>query len=198
MSIDARLNKLMPALTAKERAVLILRSWKEGVEEDPLWRSTMPRDQSSEFNRLISLMNVCNVNVGFLIIFLDEQVQKLELRLMWAGSLALAAEYSRPKKSKRGEWLERVMDVLPLRLEEAVVEQAPKTWNGVRSIEIVLDELAAEFDGEHPLRPHHAKSIARAKKGLLDLRETPGFDLPEPSAEDLADLRARIAGWARL
>ena len=78
MSIDARLNKLMPALTAKERAILILRSWKEGSDEDPLWRSTMPRDQSREFNRLISLMNVCNINVGFLIIFLDEQVQKLD------------------------------------------------------------------------------------------------------------------------
>jgi hypothetical protein len=53
MSIDARLGKLMPALSAQERAILILRSLKEKTPEDPLWRSTMPREQAAEFNRLI-------------------------------------------------------------------------------------------------------------------------------------------------
>lgn len=35
MTIDARLNKLMPVLTARERAILVLESWKEGENEDP-------------------------------------------------------------------------------------------------------------------------------------------------------------------
>ena len=41
MSLDTRLQKLMPALSAKERAILILRSLKEETEEDPSWRNTM-------------------------------------------------------------------------------------------------------------------------------------------------------------
>ena len=60
MSIDARLNKLMPALTARERAILILRSWKEKTPEDPLWRLTLPQNQATEFSRLIDLMNAVN------------------------------------------------------------------------------------------------------------------------------------------
>ena len=38
MSLDGRLNKLAPMLTAQERAILVLESWKEGRQEDPAWR----------------------------------------------------------------------------------------------------------------------------------------------------------------
>ncbi len=60
MSLGARLNKLLPVLSAKERAILVLRSLKDKTPEDPIWRQTMPREQSPEFNRLIVLMNACN------------------------------------------------------------------------------------------------------------------------------------------
>ena len=36
MSLDARLHKLTPALSAQERAILVLRSWKAKEHEDPL------------------------------------------------------------------------------------------------------------------------------------------------------------------
>ena len=50
-TLDTRLSRLMPALSAKERGVLVLRSLKDGTAEDPMWRSTMPLNQYAEFNR---------------------------------------------------------------------------------------------------------------------------------------------------
>ena len=41
MSIDTRLSRLIPGLTARERALLILRSLKEKTPENPEWRRSM-------------------------------------------------------------------------------------------------------------------------------------------------------------
>ena len=57
MSIDTRLSRLMPALSARERAALAVRAFKDDEPEDPAWRRTMPRDQVDEFRRLIDLEN---------------------------------------------------------------------------------------------------------------------------------------------
>ena len=89
MSLDARLTKLMPALTAKERAVLSLRSLKDMTPEDPLWRSTMPASQTQEFNRYIDLMNACNCQIAFMITVIEKEVEKLELLCGWWFSLLL-------------------------------------------------------------------------------------------------------------
>ena len=47
---DKRLSSLVSALTAKERALLVLRAWKEDKDEDPDWRRTMPPAQANNFN----------------------------------------------------------------------------------------------------------------------------------------------------
>lgn len=52
-----RLDKLYPALTAKERALLVLRAWKRDEEEDRRIRLTMPSAQINEFNLYIDLLN---------------------------------------------------------------------------------------------------------------------------------------------
>ncbi len=38
----SRIEKLYPALTARERGILVLQAWKRGTEEDPLVRRSMP------------------------------------------------------------------------------------------------------------------------------------------------------------
>jgi hypothetical protein len=60
---DSRLGRLSQDLTALERATLVLRSWKDGREEDLSWRYTMPQSQGHEFNRPIELMNGVNVRL---------------------------------------------------------------------------------------------------------------------------------------
>ena len=87
MSIDARLNKVMPALTARERAILVLRSWKEKTPEDPLWRRTMPLEQTTEFNRLIVLMNACNIHLPLFITMVEQHTEQLYLRFLWLDTV---------------------------------------------------------------------------------------------------------------
>jgi hypothetical protein len=87
--IDQRLNRLMPALSAKERGILVLRSLKNKTEEDPQWRRSMPVNQAREFNRYIDLMNNANMRIGYLITVLLKEVEKLELRYNWSFTLRL-------------------------------------------------------------------------------------------------------------
>ena len=60
MSGNQRLDRLYPALTAKERALLVLRAWKADQQEDAAVRRTMPSDQARDFNHYIHLMNAAN------------------------------------------------------------------------------------------------------------------------------------------
>jgi hypothetical protein len=58
MSFDERVKRLLGGLTAKERAILVLKAYKEGTRENPLWRRGMPPDQIDEFNRYMRLIEV--------------------------------------------------------------------------------------------------------------------------------------------
>ena len=89
MITDPRLARLMSALTARERAILILRSWKNKQPEDPLWRRAMSADQSREFNRYIDLMNLANQKIGHLITFIEKEAEKLGLVEAWFFTLHL-------------------------------------------------------------------------------------------------------------
>jgi hypothetical protein len=89
VSIDSRLTKLTPALTARERGVLLLKALKGELEEDPAWRSTMPRDQYADFNHYIALMNTANISVAHVVTFVEEEAEKAELVLCWLMSLRL-------------------------------------------------------------------------------------------------------------
>jgi hypothetical protein len=123
MTIGASLNKLMPVLTARERAILVLESWKAGDEEDPLWRSTMPETQTNQFNRLIELMNGSVLRMGEYITILEQEVDKLELRQCWLVTLVL--------------WEEQVQTV---RRQARLVVQEPVTASEYQALQLELDE----------------------------------------------------------
>ncbi len=91
MSIEGRLNKLAPALTARERAILALRAWKEGVPEHPELRSRMPPQQASEFNHYIRLMSGAYEVVSLYVIILGQALELLNARYGWLLSLHLWA-----------------------------------------------------------------------------------------------------------
>jgi len=93
VSIDSRLSKLAPALTARERSILVLGSLKDGRPDDPAWRNTMPPDQVGEFNRLIGLMNVANRELTLYIGMLERMATELELREAWLVTEVLWQEH---------------------------------------------------------------------------------------------------------
>ena len=98
--MDRRLRNVAGALSAKERALLVLRSWKEGREEDSSWRWTMPSEQAGDFNHYIGLMNGVNRHLGPYIVCIGQEVEKLALRdallstiVLWQWNAAQLAAY---------------------------------------------------------------------------------------------------------
>ena len=89
MSLDTRLSRLMPVLTAKERGILVLKSFKDNTEEDPKWRRAMPPDQVAEFNRYILLMNGVNLRLGSLLMLIYQSMQTSSQQIGWLASLVL-------------------------------------------------------------------------------------------------------------
>lgn len=73
MSASTRSGKLFAALTARERAVLVLRAWKEGREPDPQIKATLPSGQITEYNGLIDLMNEVHGTVSPFVLFVPCQ-----------------------------------------------------------------------------------------------------------------------------
>jgi len=84
-----RLDRLYPALSAKERAVLVLKAWKEDRETDPAVRYSMPQAQAAEFNRLIGLMNAANFHLGRYVLVIELLLGQLDLRYAWLATLRL-------------------------------------------------------------------------------------------------------------
>jgi hypothetical protein len=83
MSGDQRLDRLLPALSPQERAVLMLRDFKADKPQDRTLLNTAPERQTPELNRLIGLMNAANGDLAHLIVVLGERAEKDELRFSW-------------------------------------------------------------------------------------------------------------------
>jgi hypothetical protein len=135
---DRRLQKVTSALSGKELALLVLRSWKAGEQEDPTWRWTMLDSQAGEFNRLIRLMNGVNRGLGFYVFCLQQEVQILSLRagglatfLLWQWNAAQLAEYIQyetkepvtESEYREREQMARAEMVEPRQLAEVLVER---------------------------------------------------------------------------
>jgi hypothetical protein len=84
-----RVVKMFGALSAVERALLILQAMKEGGEEDPAVRFTMPYEQLREFNHYIFLMNTVNFELGTFLSYLNAMAQQMQIRLGWLQSLKM-------------------------------------------------------------------------------------------------------------
>jgi hypothetical protein len=89
MSGSQRLDRLYPALTAKERALLVLRAWKSDEEEDAQVRRTMPQSQTLDFNHYIHLMNAANRDLGIYIVVLNGIANQLGSKSAWLASLQM-------------------------------------------------------------------------------------------------------------
>jgi len=89
MSAEQRLDRLYPALSAKERGLLVLQAYKAGEKPDRLIYGTTPSAQAAEFNRYIRLMNACNVELATVLMVIREQVAKTDLKRAWQWTLRL-------------------------------------------------------------------------------------------------------------
>ena len=226
MSLDARLSRLSSALSAKERAVLVLGSLKEKTPEDPAWRHTMPQDQVREFNRYIGLMNVVNRELAILIGGQARTADELGVREAWLVSLTLWQEhideirealrvvFRRPASASRRR-LEAVLDWRPLDsdatdgtqavpekliagLRRGIAGQMISCWVHLRTCEVVIDELAREFGGVDPLKPALRSELDQTKRELLTIQEHLRWLQMEVVLRDPLEAELQeMRGWAK-
>lgn len=76
-----RLDNLLPALTAQERALLILRAFKTDKEPDPDILRSAPREQARSLARYLFLIRTINEALSPFILFLEQELSQLELLL---------------------------------------------------------------------------------------------------------------------
>ena len=226
MSLATRLDKLMPVLSAKERAILVLRSLKDKTPEDPMWRQTMPREQSPEFHRLIVLMNACNIHLPLYITIVEQHAEQMWLRMNWLmtitefgsalwnlGSLVPASKHRQAEKAVAEmypvvelpwdqeehpqSWL-NVSDNMEKNLREGVAH----LWDDLNAIDAVLADVAKEFGGEDPLRPIMRGVLDKTRKELSLLHELysgkEALAVREPSQDALDVAQAYFAAGKSL
>ena len=162
MSGNQRLDRLYPALTAKERALLVLRSWKADQEEDPQVRLTMPQSQARDFNHYVHLMNFANDYLGKYIAALKGISGELNLKAAWLASLQM--------------WGLRVWDIwsyIAVYTNEPITESEHKR---------LVDEARAEMVPVADL----AETLVERYQGWIEADMEPGADDDEQVVKDKA------------
>jgi hypothetical protein len=88
---ERRLADLYPALSARERAVLILQAIKEERDADPMIRRTMPESQYDTFNHLMSRISGANSDLAILLMVLELHLETLDAKFAWLVTTQLWA-----------------------------------------------------------------------------------------------------------
>ncbi len=190
MSLNTELNKLMPALSAKERAMFVLPAMVTMTPENPHWRDGMSQDQTDGFNHYVSLMNATNMYLPLYITVVEQFVERCFAklhRLMTLNELGICiwkiAELVPASKRREaeqmaagvssassfpgvGEKLENSWFDLADSMELHIREDVVGLWQEMRAIEMLLDEVSAEFNGEDALRPFMRSQLQKARRRL--------------------------------
>lgn len=211
-----RIEKVYPALSAKERVLIALEERKARGIEDPLLEATMPADQYKECRRLRQHIGIANHELGGLILALNQATQAQEWRWCWfealvshATDLALVGEVLRmPGPAPRlrppidldgpvssGDHFAGRAPGLLKALRDAVVDIAGQAY----ATEQILEEFSEELDGADPLRAQ-ARDLLEETEERLDalcekLEEWSGPLERSPRIEEyLMDIRKIVEG----
>ena len=148
MSGKSRVKRLMPELTARERAVLCVRALHAGEREDPQIRFTMPEEQIDRFNELLTLANgVLHILIPHALV-LEGQARTMQMRMMWFSSLVswgddrwlIHTKLAFPLMFHRDELPKEIQEALDDAQEHFLSPLAPAApWT-------LLPKYAEEFD----------------------------------------------------
>lgn len=214
-SLEARLDKLAPSLSAKERILLLLQADHAGAPEDPDIRRTMPVSQRRAFNRYAHLVYAVNAQLWSTLMALAAIVDNLEYGLERFGLLDEAARILEEDYAKAlapheaaGEFtVPMFLRDLQRDLEASLRRELSLRWRELRAIDQLWAEAKTQFDGECIRHPRVLELAEKTKTRLIALsgalaREGKRPRLPEPSPELVEQFRAVIRhaytqhGWA--
>jgi hypothetical protein len=94
VSLDARLERLLPALSGRERATLALRDFKARKPRDRRLAWDMDGTDRRDYDRLMRLMDACNLQALMAIVLLVQRTQKAGLKLGWLATLEMWDEHA--------------------------------------------------------------------------------------------------------
>jgi hypothetical protein len=206
MSIASRLDRITPDLSARERAVLVLRAVAAGQEPDPELKRFNDRGEQRAFNRYMGLFFVVNSELGTLLQSILSHVQRLEEHvtleiLRDAARLAEqeTGERADPKVVKRWRKSKEVnIPELLLGLAEEVrallLGDVLARWQELRALELAWQGLSSEFEGESLLLPEVGQWTAEARLKLLAQVERLSGPrrLPEPEPDLVEAVQDRV------
>jgi hypothetical protein len=92
VNADARLARAMQALSGRERALLFLREYKDGVTREITTPQFLNPKEHNEYARLVNSIAACNNDLGDLVLILKEQVAQEELRFNAMKLMIIAAD----------------------------------------------------------------------------------------------------------
>ena len=202
-SLRARLGKLAPSLSAKERFLLVLRAHNADEQEDPEVRRTMPPGQRKEFNRYAHLVYAANAQLWPVLVVLTSHLEGMEYALERFGLLgkaaaqleeAYAAQLAKDAADS-GYTVPMFLRELQRELETSIRREVSLRWRELRALEIVWAEVDAECDGEmateQQVRNLAEKTKARLKVVAGQLAPKGSKPrLPEPAPEFVDQVRA--------
>jgi hypothetical protein len=91
---EKRLEKVLHALSGRERAVLFLREYKDGTSLDPsgVGVAFLTPKEHREYARLIDVIRLCNNELSDIVMIVKEQVTQEELRFSALEQMRMAAD----------------------------------------------------------------------------------------------------------
>lgn len=147
---DNRLTRLLPGLTAQERATAVIEAWKDDRAYDPQLRRSMPLSQGPTVRRLLDDAGTLNAHVAWLL-----SLHELRLKHAWSqlGLLLLLQE----EGSKYADDVAEEVSGLKTELDES--------WHEVAALR------TRHADGESILHPDLSDSVERLYESFVLLIE---------------------------
>jgi hypothetical protein len=144
---DARLEHAVQALSGRERALLFLREYKDGVTREITTPQFLSQREHNEYARLVNMIAACNNVLGDLVLILKEQVAQEELRFNAMRLLIIAAD----DMWLMGEYISRFVPE-PVTASEAKGREEPKAGFVVYDDENADDVATQQEDRQMVLK----------------------------------------------
>lgn len=215
--LRARLGKMTPALTARQRFLAIFNAHRAGTTVDPELRASMPPEQAGEFYAYTRLLFASEVLLGNAAVTVHGHVGELDRlveRIVILEHNTAELERTHPELTRKPgerrrkggrvtipEWLRE----LAAQLRSTLVDEIRYRWHELRCIELLWDDMATQWDGVDPAHPTVRAKVEEAREGLRRMAATVPQGvvlLTEPPEEKVASLRTyvreayELLGWA--
>jgi len=154
---DRRLDNLLPGLTARERAVIAIKAWKEDGREPLGLRRRVPPDQDQEFYDLLSYFRSLGLMLAFIAPMWRESIEKHTARKAWLLTLDLTEAY-----------VSSLSNYILVHTRERITEsQHARLIADERAKMLPLADLAEMLAEDDYVGDSAVARVTREKKGLL-------------------------------